>query len=75
MTTNIANPRFPDRHAAIAPLSRRTEAVEYASHIDPKVVLLDGDDLVQMMIDHGLGVSSVATYEIKIVDMDFFVEE
>lgn len=52
-----------------------TEAVDYAAHIDSKVVLIDGPDLVQMMIEHGLGVSSVATYEIKRVDTDYFVEE
>jgi restriction system protein len=50
-------------------------AVEYVAQIDPKVVLIDGSELVQLMIDYGLGVSSVATFEVKKVDSDFFVEE
>jgi restriction system protein len=51
------------------------EALDYVGQIDPKVVLLDGADLVQLMIDHGVGVSSAATYEVKKVDTDFFIED
>jgi restriction system protein len=50
-------------------------AIEYVAQIDPKVVLIDGSELVQLMIDYGLGVNSVATFEVKKVDSDFFVEE
>lgn len=51
------------------------EAEQYVSTIDPKVVLIDGSRLVELMIDHNLGVSTVDTYEIKKIDSDFFVEE
>lgn len=51
------------------------EAIEYVGQIDPKVVLIDGADLVQLMIDHGVGVSSAAVYEVKKVDTDFFIED
>ncbi len=51
------------------------EARDYARQIDPKVVLIDGEELVQLMIDHDLGVSPVETYVIKRVDTDFFAEE
>ena len=51
------------------------EALDYVGQIDPKVVLIDGADLVQLMIDHGVGVSSAAVYEVKKVDIDFFIEE
>ena len=51
------------------------EALDYVGQIDPKVVLLDGSDLVQLMIDHGVGVSSAAIYEVKKVDTDFFIED
>jgi restriction system protein len=37
--------------------------------------LIDGSELVQLMIDHGVGVSSAAVYEVKKVDTDFFVED
>ena len=51
------------------------EAVDYVGKIDPRVVLIDGTDLVQLMLDHGVGVSSAAVYEIKKVDTDFFIED
>ena len=51
------------------------DARSYVKSIDPKVVLIDGHDLVEMMIDHGLGVSTVVAYEIKRVDMDYFEGE
>lgn len=51
------------------------EAEQYVATIDPKVVLIDGKRLVELMIDYNLGVSTVDTYEIKKIDSDFFVEE
>jgi len=48
------------------------EAREYACSIDPKIVLVDGEALVELMIDHGVGVSTVASYEVKKVDQDYF---
>jgi restriction system protein len=50
------------------------DAVHYASMIENKVVLIDGEMLAQLMIDNSVGVSSVATYEIKRVDSDYFTE-
>lgn len=52
-----------------------TEARDYVSHIDPKVVLVDGHQLVDLMIDHDLGVGTSATYTVKRIDSDFFAEE
>jgi restriction system protein len=51
------------------------EASNYVGQIDPKVVLIDGNDLVQLMIDHGVGVSSAAVYEVRKVDTDYFIED
>jgi restriction system protein len=51
------------------------DAEQYVSTIDPKVVLIDGSRLVDLMIDHNLGVSIVDAYEIKKIDSDFFFEE
>jgi len=52
-----------------------SDAEDYVSRIDAKVVLIDGETLAQLMIDHGVGVSTVGTYEIKKVDSDYFSEE
>lgn len=51
------------------------EAHDYVSRIDPKVVLIDGRELAELMIDFGLGVTTTTTYEIKRVDSDYFGEE
>jgi restriction system protein len=48
------------------------EAHDYASRIDSKIILIDGDQLAQMLIDHNIGVTPVANYEIKRVDSDYF---
>ncbi len=51
------------------------EARDYVVHLDPKVVLIDGAELAELMIDFGLGVTTTATYEVKRVDSDYFGEE
>jgi restriction system protein len=48
------------------------EDMDYPSHIDSKIILIDGQQLVQSMIDHNVGVTKSATYEIKKLDMDYF---
>jgi len=49
-----------------------SEAHDYASRIESKIILIDGEQLAQMLIDHNIGVSPVASYEIKRVDSDYF---
>jgi len=50
-------------------------ARDYSSGIQQKVVLIDGEKLADLMIEHGVGVSTVAAYEIKKIDADYFAEE
>lgn len=50
------------------------EARDYVSKIDNKIVLIDGAQLADLMIDHNLGVSPMASYEVKKVDTDYFTE-
>jgi len=52
------------------------EANDYVKTIQqPKIVLIDGGQLAQFMIDHDIGVADVATYRVKRVDLDYFGEE
>ena len=51
------------------------EALDYVSKIENKVVLIDGNQLAFLMIDHDVGVSEVATYKVKRIDTDYFTEE
>lgn len=50
------------------------EAEEYAASVDRKVVLIDGQKLASLMIEHNVGISTVRTFEIKRIDSDYFEE-
>jgi restriction system protein len=50
-------------------------AIEYVTRIESKVVLIDGEQLAQLMIDHDIGVSKDRVYQIKKLDSDYFAEE
>lgn len=50
------------------------EAREYATSIDSRIILIDGKQLAQYMIDFNVGVSGVSIYEIKKIDTDYFNE-
>jgi restriction system protein len=52
-----------------------TEAREYVKRIEKKIVLIDGPQLAAYMVDFGIGVNPVTSYEIKRVDSDYFTEE
>ena len=49
-------------------------AREYVSMIDSKIVLIDGPSMAELMIDYNVGVSTVATYEHKKLDTDYFTD-
>lgn len=51
------------------------EAREYVERIDSKIVLIDGERLAELMFEYNVGVATVATYQVKKVDSDFFLEE
>lgn len=51
------------------------EAQEYASLIESKIILIDGDHLSRLMAEHNIGVSTVGQYEVKKLDSDYFNEE
>jgi restriction system protein len=51
------------------------EAKEYAERSQYRVVLIDGVRLSDLMIEHDLGVSVAATYQLKRIDSDFFDDE
>ncbi len=49
-------------------------AVTYVKTISKKVILIDGEQLANYMVDYGLGVSTFASYELKRIDNDYFGE-
>lgn len=48
------------------------DALEYQPKNETKIVLIDGEQLAQLMIDYNLGVSISNSYEIKRLDSDYF---
>jgi restriction system protein len=51
------------------------EAQEFSQSIDSKIILIDGERLAKLMIEHNVGVVVGQTYEIKRMDSDYFIEE
>lgn len=54
--------------------SYTADALDYVARIDTKVVLIDGQQLAQLMMDFDVGVSADKTYVIKRIDSDYFEE-
>ena len=48
------------------------EAADYVCRIDKKIILIDGQTMARLMIDFGVGVTTVSTYEVKKIDSDYF---
>ncbi len=51
------------------------EAIDYAASLrHSKIVLIDGEELAGLMIDHGIGCATTVSYEVKRIDSDYFSE-
>mgnify|MGYP001332178620 CR=1 FL=1 len=48
------------------------DARVYVTHIETKIVLIDGQQLAELMIEHGVGVVVRQSYVLKKVDIDYF---
>ncbi len=51
-----------------------SDALEYASRIETKIILIDGPRLAKLMFDHGVGVATASNYEVKRIDSDYFTD-
>ena len=50
------------------------EAQQFVSNIDSKIILIDGERLAELMIEHNVAVSTTTSYEVKKIDTDYFDE-
>lgn len=50
------------------------EARQYVARIEKRIVLIDGKELVRLMIEHGVGVSAIHSYHVRRLDEAFFDE-
>lgn len=60
------------RGVFITTSSYSKQAHEYVGSISERVILIDGEQLATLMIEHDLGVSAGATYVVKRIDGDYF---
>lgn len=51
------------------------EARTFVASLDSKIILIDGEQLAEYMIDYDVGVATTSTYQIKHIDSDYFAEE
>ncbi|NMB25737.1 MAG: restriction endonuclease [Firmicutes bacterium] len=64
------------RKGVLITTSRFTsDAIEYVNRIDKRIILIDGRELAELMIDYGVGVTDVAVYTIRRIDQDYFDED
>jgi restriction system protein len=49
-----------------------SDAINFVSNIDFKVILIDGKRLAEFMIDYDVGVTGLTSYQLKRVDSDYF---
>ncbi len=50
-------------------------AIDYVNKIENKIILIDGEKLTDFMIEYNVGVSTISSYEIKKIDLDYFMED
>jgi len=50
------------------------DARKYVTQIGSKIVLIGGEQLANLMIDHDVGVATVSSYPVKRIDTDYFDE-
>jgi len=51
------------------------DARRFVERIEKKIVLIDGEQLAQLMIEYNVGVAVEQTYTVKKIDLDYFEEE
>ena len=52
-----------------------SQAVEFVRHLTHRIVLIDGQRLADLMIEHNVGIRVSRTIEFKKIDEDFFSED
>ncbi len=85
-TTTIGRPEIQQFAGALAGKRARkgvfittsafsAEARSYVGSIEPKIVLIGGEQLAAFMFEYNVGVAPASLYEVKKVDADFFDED
>ena len=51
------------------------DAQDYVRQIEKRIILIDGNQLAKLMVEHQLGVTPVANFVLHKIDIDYFEEE
>ena len=51
-----------------------SDALQYITQIEKRIILIDGQQLTSLMIQYNVGVTVEVTYEVKKLDLDYFGE-
>ena len=51
-----------------------SDARDYVDRIENRVVLIDGEELARLMIEHDVGTTNVNVYRVRRIDSDYFEE-
>lgn len=51
------------------------QATDFVRHLTQRVILIDGEQLTGLMIEHNVGVRTNRAFELKRLDEDFFTED
>lgn len=49
--------------------------MDFTGRIETKIILIDGEQLADLMLDYGAGVATQSVYEAMRIDSDYFSEE
>jgi len=49
------------------------EARDYVTRIEKRIILIDGRRMAELMLDHGVAITTSHTYEIQRLDTDYFI--
>ena len=49
-------------------------AYEFVASIEPRIILIDGKELADLLIEYNVGISTKTNYEVKRIDLDYFEE-
>jgi restriction system protein len=52
-----------------------TDALDYVTRIEKRIVLVNGTQLADLLIEHGIGVTNIVAYTLKRIDSDYFDED
>jgi restriction system protein len=64
--------RKANKGVYITTASFTQDAKTFVKDVQQKIVIIDGEQLAQYMIDHGIGVTTIRKYEVKRIDNDYF---